>query len=97
MPRKLNEHKSSIRARIADTIDISKDIILDTFVLRTTGPEELIIENYKGILEYGTESIIIKATPGNIRICGKELEIRTITDEMLFISGSITAINFINN
>lgn len=95
MPRKPNEHKSSIRARIADAIDISKDVILDTFLLRTTGTQELIIENYKGILEYSNESILIKATPSNIKICGSELEIKTITDEMLFVYGDISNILFV--
>ncbi len=96
MPRRPKEHKNFIRERIADAVDISKDILLDTSLMRVTGCRELIIENYKGILEYTDVCILIKANPNAIKISGTELEIKTITDEMLFISGSIAGINFVS-
>lgn len=96
MPRIPKEHKNFIRERIADAVDISKDILLDTSLMRITGCRELIIENYKGILEYSDTCILIKSTPNAIKICGTGLEIKTITDEMLFISGNIADINFVS-
>ena len=94
MPQRPKEHKNFIRERIADAIDVSKDILLDTSLIRITGYRELIIENYKGILEYSDACILVKANPNAIKICGSELEIRTITDEMLFISGNISDVHF---
>lgn len=97
MEKKSNEHRApraSIRERIANAVDISKDIILDAAVLHITGTCELIIENYKGILEYSDKCIRVRATPKCVKINGTSLEIRTITDEMLFVAGSITNVAF---
>ncbi len=86
--------KKPIRERIADAAEFSKDIILDTFILRTVGNGDISIENYKGILEYSDTRIRIRAKPVSIKICGKGLEIKTITDEALFITGSISSLGF---
>ena len=86
--------KNKIRERIADTVDISKDIILDTSLIKMTGSKEVIIENYKGILEYTSSCIRIKTNPQKIKISGTSLEIGTITDEMLYIFGNIASIEF---
>lgn len=96
MPKKQREHNTSIRKRIADAVDISKDIILDTATLRITGTSELILENYKGISEYGDTKIVIRSNPKSVQICGASLEIGTITDEMLYITGDFSDISFIN-
>ena len=91
-----NNHKS-IREKLADAIDISKDVILDTVQIKIIGNKEITIENYKGILGYSDTCIQIKAKPKCIEIKGKNLEIGTITEEMLFISGSIHEIMFVEN
>ncbi len=87
-------NKKSIRERFADVIDISKDVILDTILIKTIGNKEITIENYKGILEYSNTCIHIKAKPNSVKIIGKNLEIGTITDEMLYISGVIEEVSF---
>lgn len=99
MPNTSNEHseqrcRPSIRERIADAVDISKDIILDTVLIRMTGTHEIILENYKGILEYSDKRIRVKTNPKIVNISGSLLEIRTITDELLIIAGGISGITF---
>lgn len=90
-------NRKSIREKLADAIDISKDVILDTVLIKTIGNMEVTIENYKGILEYSNNCILIKAKPKNVRVSGEDLEIGTITEEMLYISGLIYEIAFTNN
>ncbi len=92
-----NSNRKSIREKFADAIDISKDVILDTVLIKTIGNKEITIENYKGILGYSDTCIKIKAKPQCIIINGKNLEIGTITEEMLYISGNICEILFENN
>lgn len=87
----------SIKERIADAVDFSKDIILNSALIKLTGNTELSIENYKGILEYSTTVIRIKAKPKTIKICGKNLEFKTITDEVLLISGIFSQIEFVED
>ncbi len=96
MPKNKNI-KSIIRKRIADTVDISKDVIMDTVLIKLTGNFELMVENYKGILEYNDKRIVVKANPRSVGICGSKLEIGTITDEMLFIFGDIKEVSFMND
>ncbi|MBQ7108946.1 MAG: sporulation protein [Clostridia bacterium] len=95
MPKKQRERNTPIRKRIADVVDISKDIILDASTLRITGTSELILENYKGITDYSDTKIVIRSNPKSIQICGTSLEIGTITDEMLYITGDFSDISFI--
>ena len=78
-----------IKRKIADALDVSKDIVLNLPRVVLIGAGELTIENYEGILEYGECQICVGANGMKIRITGKKLEIRTITAEMLFITGYI--------
>ncbi|MEG1441855.1 MAG: YabP/YqfC family sporulation protein [Oscillospiraceae bacterium] len=86
--------KPTIRERFADVVDISKDIILDTALIKFIGNRELTIENYKGIIEYTDTCIRVKAKPNILKITGKNLEIKTITQEMLYITGRILCFSF---
>lgn len=85
---------NKLKKKIADAVDISKDVILDTVLIRATGNSELIIENYKGITEYTESNIRLKANPENIKICGTNMELSNISDEMLCICGTINKILF---
>lgn len=80
--------------RLANTIDVSKDVILDLFLIKAIGNSELCIENFKGILAYSDTAIKIKAVPRSIEVCGKSLELCNISDEILSISGEIETISF---
>ena len=78
-----------IKRHIADALDVSKDIVLNLPRIVLIGACEMTIENYEGILEYGENQICVGTADMKIRITGKKLEIRTITAEMLFITGYI--------
>lgn len=92
--KKSSAENNSIRRRIADKIDMSKEIILDTAMIRVSGNNQLVLENYKGILEYGDRCIRIKINPKAVKIVGNRLEIKIITDEVLYIIGEIAGIMF---
>lgn len=83
-----------IREKLADKIDVSKDIILDYFLMKTLGNKEICVENFKGIIEYTDSLIKIKAKPRSIEIEGEHLELCNISDELLSVSGDIKKITF---
>lgn len=87
-------NKPTIRERFADAVDISKDVILDTALIRMIGNRELTLENYKGILEYTETCIRVKAKPYIIKITGSGMEIKMITQEMLYITGRILCFSY---
>lgn len=89
------EEKTTLRERVADKIDISKEIILDVVLVNLIGDRELTIENYKSIMEYSDTNIVIKAKPYNVKVVGTGLEIRNINRELLYITGRIYEFNFL--
>ena len=89
------EEKTTIREKLADRMDISKEIILDVVLVNLIGDRELTIENYKSIMEYSDTCIIVRAKPYNVKVVGTGLEIRNINRELLFITGRIYEFSFL--
>ena len=50
--QKEQEEKPTMREKLADAVDISKEVLLDTVLVSCIGNRELTLENYKGIIEY---------------------------------------------
>lgn len=58
------------------------------------GNREFIVENYKGITEYGSDLIKINAGRLNVCFCGKNMEIKVLTQELLYVAGSVCSLTF---
>ena len=85
---------NKMRRKIAESIDVQGEFLTDSVMMRICGTRELILENYKGILEYNDKKIHVKTKPDNVMIMGNFLEIKMITDEILCISGEISGVSF---
>lgn len=70
-------------------------MLLGASILTMTGNHELWVENYKGIIEYTRESIILQAKTGQISICGCGLVIDYYTNEDMKIIGTIQCIRYL--
>lgn len=96
-----NSKRSSIPALtgskelIVESLRLPKDTMLGAAIVTITGNGEAFIENYKGILEYNTESIVLQGK--NCKICfeGKQLSIDYYTNEDMKISGRIDAVRYV--
>ncbi len=86
--------RKKLRERITEALDMPKDLALNLPKLNMTGDKELYIENYKGIVEYSETLVRIKTTHHILKVTGKALQINTITDEDLLISGQIISLEF---
>ena len=86
---------SNSRELIVESLKLPKDTMLGAAIVTITGNREAFIENYKGILEYTTESIVLQGK--NCKICfeGKRLSIDYYTNEDMKISGSIDAVRYV--
>ncbi len=89
--------KDRAREKLADLVDVSKDIITDTVLIKSIGTREMIVENYKAILEYSERKIKIKALPKIVHISGEKLDIENISEDTLCIKGSFDKIVFSND
>ena len=96
-----NSKRSSIptlsgsKELIVESLRLPKDTMLGAAIVTITGNREAFIENYKGILEYNTESIVLQGK--NCKICfeGKQLSIDYYTNEDMKISGRIDAVRYV--
>ncbi len=86
--------KPTLRERMADGLDASKEVILDVPKVVFIGNREVVIENYKAISEYTDQKIMMESKPTGLTVYGANLEIRSITREMLFITGKIYKMEF---
>ena len=86
--RKKNKTETKSRMeRFAESIEMPKDVISNCSKITTYNDNQVIVENYKGILEYTDEKIRIK-TPGKILcLCGEKLYINAITENDILIEG----------
>ncbi len=89
-----NKEKQSLGERIADSFESSKEILLDVPRLVFLGNRELTIENYKGIIEYTDMHLVLETNPERLKIEGRNLEVKTITQELLYVTGKISRVEF---
>lgn len=57
------------------------------------GYERVLIENHKGIVQYGSDNICVKVKFGVIKISGEELQLAYMTSEKVVICGIIRNIS----
>lgn len=86
--------KKKKQSKFNRMLDMPMEISSNKPKLTIVGFEELLIENYKGILEYEEFFIRINTYVGIININGFELELDEMTTDDLIIIGKIDSIDF---
>ncbi len=85
-----------IKKGLAEVLELPKDIILDLPKIIMIGNLQIYIENHKGILEYTDNRIRINIKNGTLRIIGKNLMLKNIVAEEIFIVGEINQVECID-
>lgn len=85
-----------IREKITDILELPKEVVLNISKMTMIGNQEILIENYKGVVEYSTTLIRINTGNHLLKITGKNLSINEITSEDIKISGLISSLEFLN-
>ena len=80
--------------KVNEILDLPKAVGTDIPKVTMLGFDEVLIENYKGILEYEEFFIRVCTYIGNININGFELKLNQITDESVSITGKIENLDF---
>ena len=80
--------------KVNELLDMPKEVGTNIPKVKLTGFEEIVIENYKGILEYEEFFIRVCTHIGNININGFDLKLNQITDEAVSITGKIENFDF---
>lgn len=94
--------KSSPRAQLhkgkelmVESLKLPKDSMLGASIISVTGNTDIFIENYKGILQYSSELILLQGKNCKIELKGKRLKIVYYTNEDMKISGVLESVCFI--
>lgn len=79
----------------AEALDLPKDVVLNLPKITVIGETDVVVENFCGVLEYTADCIRLNLRQSILTVRGSGLDIRSITDEDVGITGRITAIEFI--
>ena len=91
----MSKQKSiKIREQVIEQLELPKDFLLGEVIVTVTGRKELLIENYKGILNYEDSFIRIQAKYCRVIIIGRQLSINYYTNEEMKITGFIEQIQY---
>lgn len=89
-----NETAYSKKEMLANSLKLPKDLVTGAPVLTLLGRSELWIENYRGIIEYTSESIVLQAKICRICVTGTRLNIAYYTNEDMKITGVIQCVRY---
>lgn len=79
--------------KIDKILELPKEVCSNIPKIIITGFDEMIIENFKGILEYEEFFVRINTHIGIININGYELKLENMTDDDIKITGKIESLD----
>ena len=85
--------KRKIAEKIDRMLEIPKEVYTNMPKLSIVGFEEMIIENYKSILEYEDYYVRVNTYIGILNINGFNLKLEKMTNDHIRITGSIENID----
>lgn len=84
-----------LRKNMTEALELPKEIMLNLPLISFIGREEVSIENYKGILEYGEETVRVSTATGILRLTGSGLCIKQLSVECLVVTGRVEKMEFL--
>ena len=81
-----------IRKKVADALELQHDIMLNLPLLHLTGSERLLVENHKGLSEFDSVHIKIRAAKGFVLVEGEALNISSVGRDDILITGKIKSV-----
>ena len=88
--------KKNQKETFINHLELPKDLMLGAAIVTVTGRQEVLIANYKGILEYEDSFMRIQTKNCRIVISGSHLAIEYYTNEEMKITGFIDRVQYEN-
>lgn len=89
------KEKTSKKELFMESLQLPKDICMGALCVTLTGNTEAWIENYRGILEYTDQMILLQAKTCRVCFEGTRLSIDYYTNEDMKISGCICSVRYL--
>lgn len=84
-----------IKSRIESFLELPQEIISEVPKITLIGFNQILIENYKGIIEYDENYIRLSTAIGNIIIQGMDLNLNQITTDDIEVKGKIVSLELL--
>lgn len=84
--------KGNLKKSLVTALEVPEDLAYKDPVVTIMGADHMTIENYRSILHYRTDEIVILTLRGKVTICGKRLYIPCYTPWEMQINGKIMKI-----
>ena len=88
------QRKKVAQNKISNLLEIPQEVSSNIPKVTITGFEQILIENYKTILEYQDFYIRLSTEIGILNINGFGLDLKEMTSDDLLITGKIDSIDF---
>ncbi len=88
-----NKKTSRLSSKINNLLEMPREVSETTPKVTIISFDEMLIENYKGILEYEEFYIKIKVSIGTININGFNLGLEQVTEDDISVKGKIESID----
>jgi len=79
----------------ADAFDLPGEVLMDLPRVTVTGGQRVVVENHKGLMDYGPNAIIVSGGRVTLKLLGDNLELRAMNAQELLITGDIFNLEFV--
>ena len=90
----MKKRKPKKYTKLDNLLEFPREVVSTDVKITILGFNEILIENYKNILEYGEIFIKINIFDGTINIHGFNLNLEQMTDDDIKVTGEIDSIDF---
>ena len=90
----MKRKKAKKYSKLDSILELPREVASSDIKVTLNGFDEILIENYKNILEYQDILIKVNTFEGAITIYGFNLKLEEMTDEDIKVNGKIDSIEF---
>ena len=87
---------NQVKTNIVESLELPRDIMYGAVIITAMGRNQVLVENYKGIIEYTREKIRLQTKNCQVTIQGKQLVVEYYTNEEMKITGRIESVFYEN-
>lgn len=91
----MKNQEITISNKIIDTCQLPKDVLSGAAIISMTGNTEILIENFKNIIKYQSDILILQCKKNQLQITGRNLNIEFYTNEEIKVKGYISELKFL--
>lgn len=89
------KQKFHITSNLVESLELPKDLMYGAVLVTVTGNTEMLVENYRGIIEYTSERIRVQTKNCQVQVQGQQLLIAYYTNDEMKITGNICQIQYL--